>query len=152
MTRFATALLTLSLFSTTAVAQQPAASTQETGAEREVLVVFHRVMSAIGKNDGEALVREMGPDYQYISFKGAILDRAQMLATYHSGRTKTDSLRVSEERVRVYGDAAVVTFRRHQVSRVNGDKSPPDVRMTHVYTRRKGRWELVASQVTAVQA
>ena len=152
MRRFGTAVLALSLFSTTAFAQKSTEPSQASRADKEVLVVFHRIMDAIGKNDGDALVRDLGPDYQYISFKGAVLDRAQLLATYHAGRTRADSLAISEERVRVYGDVAILTFRRYQVSRFNGDQSPADVRMTHVYARRKGRWELVSSQVTPVVA
>lgn len=150
MGRLNTAVLALTFFSTTAFAQQSAERSHASSVEKEVIVVFHRILTAMGKSDGDALVRELGPDYQYISFKGAVLDRGQLLATYHAGRNTADSLAVTEERVRVYGDVAILTFRRHQTSRFDGDRSPTDVRMTHVYTRRKGRWELVSSQVTPI--
>ena len=151
LNRLAVAGLALRLSSTTAFAQQPGATVQS-GAEREVLATFQRVTNAIRKNDGDALGRELGADYQYISFKGAVLDRTQMLATYRSGRTRADSLAVSDERVRIYRDVAIITFRRRQVTKFDGERTPADVRMTHVYARRKGRWELVSSQVTPVMS
>ena len=55
-------------------------------------------------------------------------------------------------RITVYGDAAVVIGRDNLKGSYNGVSAAGSVRFTHVYVRRDGRWQLVASQGTWVQA
>ena len=56
-------------------------------------------------------------------------------------------------RITVYGDAAVVIIGRDNLKgSYNGVSRVGSVQFTHVYVRRDGRWQLVASQGTWVQA
>jgi Domain of unknown function (DUF4440) len=54
-------------------------------------------------------------------------------------------------RISIYADAAVVIGRDDLKGRYNGVIGRGAVRFTHVYVRRNGQWQLVASQGTWVQ-
>jgi hypothetical protein len=56
------------------------------------------------------------------------------------------SITRADERYRVYGDAAVVTYRP---TRLTAD-TPHVFRSTDTFIRRDGRWQLVARHITEV--
>ncbi|HYU80216.1 MAG TPA: nuclear transport factor 2 family protein [Vicinamibacterales bacterium] len=58
--------------------------------------------------------------------------------------TSSSAYRSSDIRVRVYGDAAVVTGRILRSRSVNGVDAEDDWRFTKTYVRQKGHWQVVA--------
>jgi ketosteroid isomerase-like protein len=76
-----------------------------------------------------------------------------MLGAYASGALRYDEYRTDSVRVRVFGDAAVVTglIARRGRSQGAGDLSGR-CRSTRVYIRRAGRWQLVSAHETRVAA
>ena len=51
---------------------------------------------------------------------------------------------ISDLRIRVFGDAAVVTGRLQRTRTLNGQAKEDDWRFTKVYIRRGGQWQVVA--------
>ncbi|GAC1696645.1 MAG: hypothetical protein NVS9B3_14540 [Gemmatimonadaceae bacterium] len=131
--------------------QEPPGAISRATAEQQVLALARENQDASRRNDADALERIYAQDYFFTDSRGGTADRRRQLEAVRSGAVVFDTLAVSDERVRVYGDAAVVTFRRRQVAHVSGDPRPRDVRVTDVFARLDGRWQLVAAQVTAIR-
>ena len=132
-------------------AQTPALSPASTRAESEVLAVVQDLQRANLHNDADALSRIYADDYIFTNYRGRTADKRKQLESVRSGVLVFDSVTVSDERVRVYGDAAVITFHRHQVAHVSGEPRPGDVRVTDVLVWGSRGWQLVAAQVTPIQ-
>ncbi len=60
--------------------------------------------------------------------------------------------RVSQARVRVYGDTAVLTARVTNSAHHGGHRYDADEWTTDVFIRREGRWRCVLSHITAAAA
>ena len=74
----------------------------------------------------------------------SVLSKAQSIGLLRSGRLKFPRYETSDIRIRVYGDAAVVTGRLRRTRTVNGTNVDDDWRFTKVYVRRSGKWQVVA--------
>jgi hypothetical protein len=74
----------------------------------------------------------------------AVLTKAQSIGLLRSGRLKFPRYETSDIRIRVYGDAAVVTGRLRRTRTVDGKNVDDDWRFTKVYVRRSGKWQVVA--------
>jgi ketosteroid isomerase-like protein len=101
------------------------------------------------RHDARALERYLAPEFTLVFRNGGLYDRAHELAAARRGPPEPPSVRyaVSEQRVRVYGAAAVTTGLF--VASQDGRAGPP-ARYTHTYVRRAGAWTIVASQFTTV--
>jgi len=91
------------------------------------------------------------PELKLTGTDGSIIDRDADIAGFRSGAIKPDSIEREDMRILVYGDAAIVTGRDNLSGRYNGAVGSGSVRFTHIYIRRQGRWQLVASQGTWLQ-
>jgi ketosteroid isomerase-like protein len=77
-----------------------------------------------------------------------VMDKAQSLAIWRTGRMKFQRYETSETDFRIFGDAAVVTGRLLR-ERTLGDKDiHEDWRFTKVYIRRHGKWRVVSWQAS----
>jgi ketosteroid isomerase-like protein len=72
------------------------------------------------------------------------MGKAEVLAFARSGRMKFLRYATSEVRVRVYGDAAVVTGRLQRTRTLNGNEVSDDWRFTKTYVRQTGKWRVVS--------
>lgn len=105
------------------------------------------------QNDIAKLSELYADDCQLINYRGRKIDRTGVLAALRSGLLRFDSLATSDVQVRIYGGAGLVSGVQHQVAREPGGDNrahSKDVRYTHVYLLREGRWRLVASQITPI--
>jgi Domain of unknown function (DUF4440) len=73
-----------------------------------------------------------------------VFTKADAVGVWRSGRMKFDRYDTSDVRVRVYGDAAVVTGRVERARNLSGRVVDDDWRFTKVYVRRDGQWQVVA--------
>ena len=103
-------------------------------------------------NDTATLRRLLADEFTTIGSSGAMGGRAGALrlpTNRTPGGDEINSMDLDSLQVRVYGATAVMTGLR----RMRGPGGPigAGLRFTHVFVRRNGRWQLVASQVTSVQ-
>ena len=106
---------------------------------------------ALRRNDVTALSKYYADEFRLINCRGRRVDRTAVLAAIKSGALRFDSLSTSEVEVRVYGQTGIVNGIQHQVAREpgGGDQAhPTNVRFTHIYVLRGGRWQLVSTQIT----
>jgi ketosteroid isomerase-like protein len=94
--------------------------------------------------DAEVLDRLWAEDLEVAVPKMPVMTKAQALAFARSGRMKFHLYETSGVRIRIYGDAAVVTGRLRRERTLNGQVVDDDWRFTKVYVRSKGEWRVVA--------
>jgi ketosteroid isomerase-like protein len=73
-----------------------------------------------------------------------IMTKAEALSFAQSGRMKFLRYETSDIRVRVYGNAAVVTGRLQRTREMNGKEISDDWRFTKTYVHQSHQWRVVA--------
>src|SRR5262249_36332882 len=75
---------------------------------------------AIVANDAEAIERFVTDDWIIVNADGRIVEKDRFLAVVKSGALTHDTMRLDEPRLRIYGEAAVVTGMRYKRRKVYG--------------------------------
>jgi uncharacterized protein (TIGR02246 family) len=119
--------------------------------EQEIRTLEDERNRAILQGDAAALERMTANDYTFITLRGELRTKAEIVKGFQSGSFKYDSRTISDLNIRVYGDTAVVTGRATQKGSENGKDYSGDYRFTRVYAKQKGRWVTVALQATLIQ-
>jgi ketosteroid isomerase-like protein len=108
------------------------------------------------RGDAAFLGRTLTDDFIGIGPRGFMLTKEQWLGRYASGSLRYDSFSWDEVRVRVYGDAAVLTGRQSQsgVVRPPGTDRDQDVtaqlRATLVFVKQNGDWRLAGLHLSPI--
>ncbi len=117
----------------------------------EVLAVDAERCLALVEKDIATLAWITADDYTHTETSGHERNKAEFLAFMAQPDLRFTSWVIEENRVRVYGDMAVVTGRYHNTVHTAAGKQPPKyARHLRVYVRRDGRWQNVAHQATRV--
>ena len=123
-------------------------------AEQEINRLEKGMQDGMLKNDMSLFERVATDDYLVINPVGIVGTKAQALAG--SQNVKMESFSADDVKVRVYGDAAVVTGR----ATIKGQLKPtPDAtqdisgqyRYTRVYVKQQGQWRLASFQFAPVR-
>jgi ketosteroid isomerase-like protein len=146
-------LLVLSLVVVSAVgAAAQSASTPSPQATAEVEATLRRLLDewadAYVRHDTRALGRILADD---LIVTRASPDQETQAKDDYLAKVKADtekhvSITREDERIRVYGDSAVVTFRARRLT----DGNTFRFRITDVFVHRDGRWQLVARHISAL--
>lgn len=119
------------------------------GAQAELLVIDDDWWRAIVSNDAERIGSFMADDWVIVSDSG-VASKEQFLSFVRSGELTHSAMdRVSDARVRVYGDSAVLTSRVTNTAHYGGRRFDADEWTTDVFVRRDGHWLCVLSHITA---
>ena len=118
------------------------AQTQAGSVEQELIKLENESNDAWVKHDAEAYSRLLADEYLCIGPEGDMSTKAQDFAELME--STTTSAIADDFRVRVYGDAAVVTFRLTYKNQSKGKESTGQERFTDTWVKRDGRWQLVA--------
>jgi ketosteroid isomerase-like protein len=140
MQRFVMALAVMltALVGGTAMALSPA--------EQELVAVENAWADAAVKADGAAIGRIYADEYLFTDEDGFVWNKSQDIANVTSGTYKPVSYKLEDMRVRIYGDAAVVTGRNVLQASFKGKDISGPYRFTDVFVKRDGRWQCVATQ------
>ena len=133
------------------VAQSKNAAASEASTKEEILQIERERNQAIISGDAAALDRMTSDDYTFITLRGELRTKAEIIRGFKSGSFHYDSRQISDLKVRVYGSTAIVTGRSNQKGRENGKDYSGDYRFTRVYSKQGGRWRTVALQTTLIQ-
>jgi len=106
---------------------------------------------AIVHGDAATLERMTSDDYTFITLRGELRTKAEVVKGFATGAFKYESRDISDLNIRVYGDTAVVTGRSTQKGSENGKDYSGDYWFTRVYVKENGRWMTVALQTTLIQ-
>ena len=100
--------------------------------------------SGILTRDGSLCFQKRGDIGDILSAK------AELLGAIGAGFVRFREIEPAEARVRLYGDAAVVTGRTRMRISVGSDEVEVPSRYTHVYARQGGVWRFVSAQGTRI--
>jgi ketosteroid isomerase-like protein len=101
-------------------------------------------------NNLNAVDRLLADDYLGISSNGTLETKADELSKRRSGSLHITQLDLSDIKVRIYGDTAVVTSKADVVGK-NGDRDISGrFRYTRVYSNREGQWRIVSFEASRV--
>jgi len=117
----------------------------------KILMIEEQRNQAILHGDVAALDRMTSDDYTFVTLRGEMRAKAEILRDFKAGSIKYDSRTISDLKVRVYGNAAVVTGRAIQKGAENGKDYSGDYWFTRVYVNKDGSWKTVALQTTLIQ-
>jgi ketosteroid isomerase-like protein len=109
-----------------------------------VMAAEEELTRALRDNDADGIARCLSDDWAVISAKGSVGEGKSIFPEgIKSGFLKHTAYEVSEPRVRLYGDVALVTTKLHNAGTF-GDK-PYDVleRQTDVWLWKDGGWKCV---------
>jgi ketosteroid isomerase-like protein len=119
-------------------------------AVREVRQVERELNEAFVRGDVTTLDRNLADDYMSTSPLGVVRTKVQVLEALRTGERRYESLDFDDVRVRVYGNAVVLTSHRTERGQYRGQDTGGQFRQTRVYVRLRGRWRLVATQSTRI--
>ena len=105
---------------------------------------------AIAKRDPTTLDDVWADDYTFTNPHGAFLTKKQRLENIRSAHTQIEPGGSEDQDVRVYGDTAVVTGRVTLKGKYSGKEASGQYRSINVWVNQKGRWRLVANQLTPI--
>ena len=106
--------------------------------------------AAAVKGDVAILEKQTADDYTFINLYGQMSEKSQMEHNFKTGRTKLNADEVSDMKVRVYGNTAVITGQADVAGTMAGKDTKAQVMFTRVYVKKGGQWQSVAFQQTRV--
>jgi uncharacterized protein (TIGR02246 family) len=119
--------------------------------EKDVHAAVEKMTSAWGNNDADSLEKLWSDDYTFGNPSGIFLTKAQRLSMLRSGRVKVENYSVDAEKVRIYGDTAIVTYRSTVKRQAEGREIESEQhQVLVVLVKIEGAWRAVAQQSTPV--
>ncbi len=97
------------------------------------------------------LRRIIADDCTFVDGKGAVTAKADILHAVAARDIRATSWKFADTRVRVYKKAAIVSGRVSRPTSPSGDESVEQFRFIRFYLKRKGHWQLAASQETRIE-
>jgi ketosteroid isomerase-like protein len=120
------------------------------GAEQALAKEAREYEKALTKRDVEVLDKVWTPDYTFINPRGELLTKAQRLTNIQSGATEFQTMRRHKERLLVHGDFAVEVGRIDVEGEYSGRESSGKYRYTTAWIKIRGRWQMLANQITLI--
>ena len=114
--------------------------------ESDVAAAVETLRAAMLSGNAADLNAIAADDLLYIHSNGLIETKAEYVETFVSGRSVFVTIDLSEQRINVTGDTAIV---RHLLAaKTNNDGIPGEVKIgiLLVWQKQKGRWKLLGRQ------
>ena len=119
-------------------------------AEQDVLQLAQRWAAAEEQSDVAFLADTLAEDFLGIGPRGFMLTKPEWIGRHASGTLHYESLAWNEARVRLYGDAAIVTGHETDTLVYDGHPMQGDYRATLVFVAQEGRWRLASLQYSPI--
>jgi ketosteroid isomerase-like protein len=117
-------------------------------AEEQIKALQAETVQADLKANTDFLERYYTDDILIIHGIGTASTRAEEFADLKSGSLKYDSIVVREQKIRIYGNTAVVNTIRAAKGVINSKPFSGEWRVTYVWVKLNGNWKLVSRQFT----
>jgi ketosteroid isomerase-like protein len=151
MNRTATGIVVAAAFSLAAVSAVPARGQGGSASvEDQIKKMEKDRAAAVVKGDVATLEKLTSDDYMFINAYGQLSDKATTMNGIKTGNIKLTSNEVSDLKVRVYGNTAVVTGKANSKGTIGGRELKAPVLFTRVYVKNNGKWQSVAFQQTPI--
>jgi ketosteroid isomerase-like protein len=104
--------------------------------------------AAVVKADVATLDKTTSDDYVLINMNGRMTGKSEMIAGFKSGQSKLTSEDLSDLKVRVYGNTAVITGKADVKGTLGGTDATGQILFTRVWVKKDGRWQSTSLQQT----
>ncbi|MCH8062393.1 MAG: nuclear transport factor 2 family protein [Chloroflexi bacterium] len=122
--------------------------TQDVEQEKQIVELERARLKAMIDVDSEALNSILSDDLTYIHTTTREDTKKSLIGSLVSGRLSYESMDTEDVKVRIYGDAAVVTGSAAIKVSSGGRLLEFSILFTDVYAKQDGRWQMVAWQST----
>ena len=116
--------------------------------EREIRRVEAALCQAFEKGDAETLRQDLDASFTLTSSTGAVTDFEQNIAEVAQRDPAYETFRNHDQKVRLYGNAAVVTGITSIKGQSGGKTFEGDFQFTDTWVYRGGGWKLAASHAS----
>jgi ketosteroid isomerase-like protein len=137
-----------------ALAQKTGAvrATKKANPEQQVKQLEQQLRSEVIKGDTSGMERLEVDTFVNILGSGMMADKNQSIQMLKDGSVKITAIDVKEERVRVYGNTAILNGLANIKMTVNGQDHSGDYRVTIVWAKLNGQWKRLSLQETPVMS
>lgn len=144
MTRF--------IFSILAIATLAACNNKKgtSNAEAKLLQLNKQYDSALIKQDLEALNRFYSDDFVYTTPEGKVLNKQEQIASVKASEVKLEQGQSNLVKVKVYGDAAVMTGNFIAKGNYRGNPVSINERYTMMWVKTDTSWQITAEQSNVI--
>jgi uncharacterized protein (TIGR02246 family) len=111
-------------------------------AEPAVLAAHDRRIAATVAGDVAGLAAMMTDDLTYTHSSGVVESKAEFLDGLRNGKYVYREIAAAERKVRVHGDAAIVSGPCHVVIEPGGRRTELDLYFTELYVKEAGGWRM----------
>jgi ketosteroid isomerase-like protein len=122
----------------------------QTAAEKELIKVENDWSTAVVKHDAKALESLYAAEYISTDATGTTYNKAEGIKADASPNFVMTSFVLSDLKVHIYGQTAVVTGINTIEATSDGMDAGGAYRFTDVFVKRNGRWQCVATQGTQI--
>jgi hypothetical protein len=145
-TLLAIVVLTITAMS---LAQTTDKGTEKHGHDEGLVMQIERdLTAAIQKGDTSPFERYLADTYVFTDADGGVMDKTRLVSDLKSGDLKLETSMLDDLKVQVYDKTAVATFSTNDKGSYKGKDISGQYRWTDVFIKRKGQWQMVASQGT----
>jgi ketosteroid isomerase-like protein len=123
-------------------------ASMEASITEELIEVAHQWDRAMIENDADAIGEFMADDWIIIGSDGNVGDKPNFLALVRSGSLTHHVMESHDIRMRLYGDAAVMTARGVSGGTYRGQTFHEVERVSCVFVRQEGRWRCVLTHLS----
>ena len=144
------AVILIAAFGVAAQEKPKGEAVAATNTAEAVRQLFDELVGSYAKNDAAVTGRVLADDFTFTNPFGEVMTREQRIAEIKPGGVHFDAYTVDDVNVRVFGDTAVVTNRASLTGKRGDQALSGQYRVTQVFVKRDGRWQLVAAQSTKI--
>jgi len=127
----------------------PGAAQAPSATDQTVLKLDRELIDALFKKDRTTFEPLLADDYIYIHSNGTVANRQEEIAQTMASDVKWTASNLSGLKIRVYGDAAIITGTLTHTGSAKGYVGGARL-VTHLWVKRNGRWQTVGGQSTVV--
>jgi len=127
----------------------PGAAQAPSATDQTVLKLDRELIDALFKKDRTTFEPLLADDYVYIHSNGTVANRQEEIAQTMASDVKWTASNLSGLKIRVYGDAAIITGTLTHTGSAKGYVGGARL-VTHLWVKRNGRWQTVGGQSTVV--
>ncbi len=117
-------------------------------AKKELIQLENEWAKAYLTRDVSALDRIVAEGWAFTGADGDVCSKAEDIADVASGTFVATVFEVSDLKVKLFGDTAVVVGRQTVRATYKGQDASAVYRITDVWQRREGRWQAISSHLS----
>jgi uncharacterized protein (TIGR02246 family) len=121
---------------------------------QDLIALEHKLTEALVRSDADTIDALWADDLVWVGLNGKPATKAEQLAGMKAQAPASSPSVVAavnkDVKVRLYGQAAVVTVRSTWTTRTDSGERASDYVATHVWNERGGQWRLVSAHISRV--